>query len=147
MSNRQETACNACRRQKVSHSFSAMLIRSLNVPGERPICQRCQRLHKACVYRNSLAVTPTGTTRRRGSPISVSMTEPGSPLISIGQGDIVPLDMMRVYANKFFTHLHNPTLLAHKETFMTGITSGTVLPLLCLSIAAVSSTYARSVPH
>jgi hypothetical protein len=78
--------------------------------------------------------------------MSSSRNASASLLISIGQGDIVPPDMMRVYADKFFTHLHNPTLVTHKETFLTGISSGTVPPLLCLSIAAISSRSAHDIP-
>jgi len=53
--------------------------------------------------------------------------------------DVVPSDLMARYVEKFFTHLHNASLIVHKETFLADLEAGHVPPMLSLSVAAIAS--------
>jgi hypothetical protein len=57
------------------------------------------------------------------------------------QLDAIPLEIMAPLAEKFFSHFHLATLVAHKETFLADMNARRVPLMLSLAIAAISAKY------
>lgn len=51
----------------------------------------------------------------------------------------VPPELMPRLAEKFFSHFHLATFLAHKATFLSDLTAGRVPEMLLLSVAAIAA--------
>lgn len=154
MTGRPRTACRRCNAQKVLHyaprwqdTGLALISEShryqVRCSGLRPVCERCRRSGRPCIYEDR-----TGTTlesdRASSRPISPehgasSTTIAGPPHQIPGGGASslgIPSKLMLELVDIYFTHMTNSVLLLHRATFIQQLIDNRVRDHVILSVCA-----------
>lgn len=147
---RPKSACTTCKGQKIRCS------------GERPICGRCSRLRRHCVYHNdpptsrrsAFNSSSVHTNRNRPSaprhkfngevvpPRHCTYSHPAAPLsVSPKQETYLGISesLMYTLVEVYYENAYNASLLLHKGLFLESLAAGTVEPHVILSICAWAS--------
>lgn len=154
MTGRPRTACRRCNAQKVLHyalrwqnTSLALISKShcyqVRCSGLRPVCERCRRSGRPCIYEDR-----TGTTLEsdqassraalpedRASSTTIADQQPhipGSGTSSHG----IPSKLMYELVEIYFTHITNSVLLLHKATFIQQLINNQVRDHVILSVCA-----------
>lgn len=167
MPGRPRRSCDACSAQKVSLSCPPayvvdakylMVTPQLRCCGQKPVCQRCRRLGRPCIYPTSRRTTST-TTR---TPATASNTATNGTRLSPGPSGLpessvsrfhipekrysgVPTALLPVLIDLYYTHLYNASLLLHRPSLTRGLELDTIRTDVLLSICALASRYTSSV--
>ena len=179
-SGRPRTACSQCKTQKVrayaeqitGHSrpiIAKSMRRKVRCSGNKPICKRCARLGRACVYGSIISeprkvprpaqitstiyspptVTAPFKDRDRSHPITFQAEEVGSqpqltpatlfPLLSEHYRLGIPPSLVGTLIEVYFSNVYNASLLLHKRSFLEAIAAGTARPHVVLGVCAWAS--------
>ncbi len=142
--------------------------------GERPICGRCSRLKRTCVYNsdppaprrspfiaasvhpNRYLSSPSITTQEKRRRTSVQTVPPGDHSYS---PPVLPSDYLRddhylgisksliqTLVNVYFENAYNASLLLHKGLFLDSLAAGTASPHIVLSVCAWAAKYLYTNP-
>lgn len=148
MSGRPRTACRRCKSHKViCNPIRHMETRrsqkhQLRCSGVRPVCPRCQRANRPCIY------DPTSTVYL---PADSSLRASHEPLPPVSDVSIIsttchalptygiPVKLMYELVSIYFSHVYNATLLLHRSTFLQQLAANEVRPHIILSICAFAS--------
>ena len=149
-SGRPRTACDNCKRQKVSISGGDIndLLNSWQVrcSGERPACRRCARFRHDCGYANETPILLASIKPVAGEPQNLDRCSYFSPtsLIRRPTEDAslgIPKPLLAALVDVYYSHIYNASLLLHRKTFQQALAAGTADPAVVLSVCAFASMY------
>lgn len=124
----------------ISHCFQ------VRCSGLRPVCERCQRSGRPCIYEDTTSATLES--HQASSRATVPEDRASSTTIADQQHQIpdsgtsshgIPSKLMHELVEVYFTHITNSVLLLHKATFIQQLINNQVRDHVILSVCALAA--------
>ncbi len=184
---RPRSACTTCKGQKVvNRKYSLgydqwwLCIANqgpsqIRCSGERPICNRCSRLRRTCVYssdppasRKSPYISASARTNRYPSPPPINAQErrhrASGEAVPVGnypystpvllsdypeENPYLGISKSLIYTlvEVYYENAYNARLLLHKGLFLESLAAGTANPHVVLSVCAWAAKYSITDPR